>query len=315
MPLSVAKYASLFVTLAGGLVNSLLTLQLASSWNTLQALDAESELDAWKLDGLRVLWALLAWYLLAAAFVSFVGFFGVLRNKPAHVRLYRDCASADLAFTLFATLLAFLAARAPARAACEQPELAPLLVSLSAYLSTFYTSAGPDEACERALEHTALVALAALVVLSVVRLHFLLAVSTHYASMSSALAPSGRPSHIEAEAGGVTVAADGEQRIRLLPLPAGVARADVVYAPVHCPAAGRASWARVRRCGCVRGAGSSSAYQPAYVNSAPASPAVPPYAPAYVQATPAPQRDGEEEVELDAGLLDARVVRVKREWI
>jgi hypothetical protein len=74
-----SRYASLFVTLAGGLVNSLLTLQLASSWNTLQALDAESELDAWKLDGLRVLWALLAWYLLAAAFVSFVGFFGVLR--------------------------------------------------------------------------------------------------------------------------------------------------------------------------------------------------------------------------------------------
>ncbi|KAJ7034188.1 hypothetical protein C8F04DRAFT_1102581 [Mycena alexandri] len=76
---SLAKSASLVITLAGGLIHSFLTLQLAGSWQSLRALDAESELDAWKLDGLRVLWGLLAMYLLAAAFVSFVGFFGVLR--------------------------------------------------------------------------------------------------------------------------------------------------------------------------------------------------------------------------------------------
>jgi hypothetical protein len=58
-----------------------LTLQLAGSWSTLRALDAESELDAWKFDGLRVLMGLLALYLLAAAFVSFLGFFGVLRVR------------------------------------------------------------------------------------------------------------------------------------------------------------------------------------------------------------------------------------------
>ncbi|KAJ7034176.1 hypothetical protein C8F04DRAFT_1102497 [Mycena alexandri] len=76
---SLAKSASLVITLAGGLIHSFLTLQLAGSWQSLRALDAESDLDAWKLDGLRVLWGLLAMYLLAAAFVSFVGFFGVLR--------------------------------------------------------------------------------------------------------------------------------------------------------------------------------------------------------------------------------------------
>ncbi|KAJ7712055.1 hypothetical protein B0H16DRAFT_1744565 [Mycena metata] len=72
---------SLLITLAGGLIQSFLTLQLLGSWQSLRALDAESELDAWKLDGLRVLWGLLAMYLLAAAFVSFVGFFGVVRGR------------------------------------------------------------------------------------------------------------------------------------------------------------------------------------------------------------------------------------------
>ncbi|KAJ7450442.1 hypothetical protein FB451DRAFT_1566627 [Mycena latifolia] len=46
----------------------------------------------------------------AAAFVSFVGFFGVLRKKASHVRLYRDCSTADLAFTAFLTVLAAYAA-------------------------------------------------------------------------------------------------------------------------------------------------------------------------------------------------------------
>ncbi|KAJ7450418.1 hypothetical protein FB451DRAFT_1527574 [Mycena latifolia] len=51
----------------------------------------------------------------AAAFVSFVGFLGVLRNKASHGRLYRDCSAADLAFTAFLTLLAAYAAWAPGR--------------------------------------------------------------------------------------------------------------------------------------------------------------------------------------------------------
>ncbi|KAJ7668119.1 hypothetical protein B0H17DRAFT_1210087 [Mycena rosella] len=61
-------------------------------------------------------------------------------NKPSHVRLYRDCSAADLAFTAFITVLAAYAAWAPGRLACEdrQPELAWLLAMLS-----------PDETCER----------------------------------------------------------------------------------------------------------------------------------------------------------------------
>jgi hypothetical protein len=56
-----------------------LTYHLLSAWRTLRALEAESELDAYKLDGLKVLWALLILYMQAAAFVSLVGFLGVLR--------------------------------------------------------------------------------------------------------------------------------------------------------------------------------------------------------------------------------------------
>ncbi|KAK6991757.1 hypothetical protein R3P38DRAFT_3409114 [Favolaschia claudopus] len=286
---SVAKSASLVITLTGGLVNSFLTLQLAGSWNAIRVLDAESELDAWKFDGLRVLWALLALYLLAAAFISFVGFLGVLRNKAPHVRLYRDCASADLAFAAFLTILAGLAARAPARAFCEHPDLAPP-----------HRRSNPDEACERTLEHTAIVALAALVTLTVVRLHFLLAVSTHYSAMT-------RPG---AAAGGGAEGQEQRSVIRLLPLPRGVQPGDVVYAPVHCPSAANSVlgaeaevWVRPAAAYVIVPAASPSV-------SPATSPAVPAYAPAYVQAPPQPQ-----EVELDAGLLSARVVNTKREWI
>ncbi|KAJ7098573.1 hypothetical protein B0H15DRAFT_821246 [Mycena belliarum] len=207
----IAKYASLVITLVGAVTHSYLALQLASAWRTLRLLVAENELDAWKLDGLKVLWGLLAAYLLAAAFVSFVGFCGVLRNKPTHVRLYRDCSLADLAFTAFLTALAAYAAWAPGRSVCEelarQPELAQLLTLLAS-----------DEACERSLERTAAALLAGMLVLTVVRLHFLLAVSTHYRHMLAA--------------GGHGVA----HSIRLLPLPPNVNAAEVVYAPVHAPA-------------------------------------------------------------------------------
>ncbi|KAJ7181557.1 hypothetical protein C8R43DRAFT_941392 [Mycena crocata] len=254
----IAKSASLVITLVSALTHSYLTLQLAASWRTLRALDAENELDAWKLDGLKVLWALMALYLLAAAFVSFIGFLGVLRNKASHVRLYRDCSAADLGFTFFLTLIAAwaqsgLSSTTNPRFACEelarQPELAQLLALLA-----------PDETCERALERAALALLAAMLVLTVIRLHFLLAVSAHYRDLC--------------------IAAAGElqtdQRIRLLPLPSGVSAADVVYAPVHAAA--------------LRGAGNSTEV--------------------WVRAPLTPA-----QIEADAGLLDASVVRNKREWL
>ncbi|KAJ6570479.1 hypothetical protein DFH09DRAFT_917044, partial [Mycena vulgaris] len=216
--------------------------------------------DAWKLDRLKVLWAPLALYLQAAAFVSFVGFFGVLRNKPWHVRLYRDCSAADLAFTAFLTALAAYAAWAPGRLACEElarePEVAQLLA--------------PDKACERWLERAAVALLASMLVLIVTRLHFLLAVATHYA-------------HLVAATSSATGAGAGEgHAICLMPLPPNVPAADVVWAPVHCPAE-----SPLRHTAAV------------WVRSPVAAPEPAPVLPRAA----------------DAGLLEARVVRTKREWI
>ncbi|KAJ6587771.1 hypothetical protein B0H10DRAFT_2093298 [Mycena sp. CBHHK59/15] len=243
------KSVSLLTTLASGLIHSVLAVHLLAAWRTLRVLDAESELDAWKLDGLRVLWALLALYVQAAAFISFVGFFGVLRAKPSHVRLYRDCSAADLACTAILTALAGYYLAAPGR--CDQPELAQLLALLA-----------PDETCERWLERAAVGLLVGLIVCTVARLHLLLAVSAHYAHlMRSSLAAQSHP-----------------QRIRLLPLPPSVSAADVVYAPVHV--------------GTGVGAGAAEVW---------------------VSSAPIPTSSA--EVQADAGLLDAAVVGVKREWI
>ncbi|KAJ7262575.1 hypothetical protein C8J57DRAFT_1719443 [Mycena rebaudengoi] len=195
-------------------------------WRTLRALEVESELDAYKLDGLK---ALLLLHLQAAAFVSFVAFLGVLRvQQSPHVRLYRDCSVPFAAFlTLLAMYLTFspialpasldtlldllpnlfssassssssgssayarrsdgagAASMNPLRLACDQPELAGLL-ALTA----------PGEACERRLKRAA-------VSVSAGMLHFLLAVSTHYAHMlcSSPSAPTPSADGADAEQG------------------------------------------------------------------------------------------------------------------
>ncbi|KAJ7461950.1 hypothetical protein FB451DRAFT_1496231 [Mycena latifolia] len=145
-----------------------------ASWCTLRALDVQNELDACKLDGLKVLWALLALYLVVAAFVLLVGFFGVLKVRLAslsfpsfpsfalsHFRLLPH-----LAFTAFLTVLAAYAAWAPGRLACE--EVAQFLAFLS-----------PDETCERAT----VALLAGMRVLTGIHLHLLLGASTHYAHL------------------------------------------------------------------------------------------------------------------------------------
>ncbi|KAJ7450403.1 hypothetical protein FB451DRAFT_1527538 [Mycena latifolia] len=189
---------------------------LAASW--CRALNTENELDAWKLSGLKVLWALLALYLLAAVFVSSVGSFGMLRVRLAlflplsHpffcslilpvctdqlTRPRCDCSTADFAFTAFLTVLAAYDPWAPAR-------------------------------------------LAGMLVLTIIRLHFLLVVSTHYAHL-------------------VATAAGNATAIHLLPLPPNVRAADVVYAPVHAPAGSALErsaevWVRGARAGGGRGA-------------------------------------------------------------
>ncbi|KAJ7436930.1 hypothetical protein FB451DRAFT_1453377 [Mycena latifolia] len=90
------RYMSLAIAPVGALTHSFLTVPLAAAWRTFRALDAENELDAWRLDGLKVFWALLALYLLC------------LPRTPG-------CTVVDLAFTAFLTVLtAYAASRASA---------------------------------------------------------------------------------------------------------------------------------------------------------------------------------------------------------
>ncbi|KAF7290186.1 hypothetical protein MIND_01332000 [Mycena indigotica] len=263
--MTIPKFATLLITLSGALLHSFLALKLAVSWPGVGSLEAETEYDnAWRSDGLRKLYLLLTLYFVGAAFVSLVGLLGAVRGRPTHVKLYRDAASADLLFTLFIALVAGVAgARTSSRATCDAPELAPLLPLIGAVLAPFLPSQlAPDEACERYLSTLGIGAASALLVLGVVRVHFLLAVNTHYAALVAA------ESYPDA-------AADGVQRIRLLPLPRGVAPSDIVYAPVHIPphaTAAAETWIRA------------------------------PDAEAALAGD-------------DAGLLDVSVVRTKREWI
>ncbi|KAJ7450398.1 hypothetical protein FB451DRAFT_1566606 [Mycena latifolia] len=118
----------------------------------------------------------------------------------------------------------------------------------------------PDETCGRWL---AVALLAGILVLTVICLHFLLAVSTHYAHLVATTAANG------------CALAGPTQAIRLLLLLPNVHAADMVYAPVH----------------------------------APAGSALERNAEVWVRAPPAPA------LKADEGLLDARVVHSKREWI
>ncbi|CAK5267252.1 unnamed protein product [Mycena citricolor] len=213
---SLARTASLLITLGSGLTHTYLTLRLASLWLDYRPFDGDAE-PAGKVDGLRVLWALLGLYTFAGATLSYIGLHGVIKNKAPQVRLYRDCATADLVFTSFLTALACLAAWSPTRTACETPQLAPLLSLILPTLSLI------DESCERALAQATVMLAAGMLVLTVARTHCLLAVRMYY----TALLRSSEGKHAEFE---------GPRQIRLLPLPSGMDAGEVVYAPVHLPA-------------------------------------------------------------------------------
>ncbi|KAJ7248333.1 hypothetical protein C8J57DRAFT_1724200 [Mycena rebaudengoi] len=231
-------------------------LATAHAWRTLRALKVESELDAYKLDGLK---ALLLLHVQAAAFVSFVAFLGVLRpptyactvTAPSYSppsSLYSPCTSPIALPASLDTLLALLpnpfssassssssgssayarlsdgagaASMNPLRLACDQPELAGLL-ALTA----------PGEACERWLKRAA-------VSVSAGMLHFLLAVLAQYAHMlcSAPSAPTPSADGADAEQGAAPLSTlstlSTPTHMHIFPLPPHLSPNDVVYVPVH----------------------------------------------------------------------------------
>ncbi|KAF9057794.1 hypothetical protein BJ165DRAFT_1521142 [Panaeolus papilionaceus] len=182
-PLNLHRTASTLITLFGSVTNTILTIQVLAAWRSFKW-EPESEWDSspdnWQLNGIKFIWSLLVIYFASAAVVCAIGLHGVIKNKPTHIRLYRDYSIADLSFCALATAIATYAAfLSPARAGiCEElshhPELMRDMLEMGLNI----------ENCERWLERAVFAGLAFMIVILFVRLHFLLAVSNYYSHLS-----------------------------------------------------------------------------------------------------------------------------------
>jgi len=177
-----ARTASTLITLFGCVTNAILTVQVAAAWRSFtfkgeQESEWEGLSDKWDSNGLRFVWGLLFVYFASSTTVSAVGLYGVLKAKVPHLRFYRDFSIADFAFctasAIFATYAAFVG-RARATL-CEElshhPDLMREMLEMGLNL----------ENCEIWLERAVFAIVAIMLVATLVRLHFLFAVS-HYHS-------------------------------------------------------------------------------------------------------------------------------------
>jgi len=223
------RSAALAITTFGAIINlflaiHVLALRTSAKW------DSESEwegsADQWRLNGVKIVGGLLSVYFAAWAAVSFVGFMGIVNNKPSFVRFYRDSSVADFAFCTFLTIVGtFSAFRTCIRTgACEElsrhPDILRDMVEMGLNV----------ENCELWFERAVLAFMAFLVILSVIRLHLLIAVSNYYRQITHLGLPLHTPNNT-----------DSVQRIFLLPRrsasspsPQQHPRQDdvLVYAPV-----------------------------------------------------------------------------------
>ncbi|KJA29683.1 hypothetical protein HYPSUDRAFT_31651 [Hypholoma sublateritium FD-334 SS-4] len=177
------RTASTIITFFGAVTNSLLALQVLAAWHAVKwEPESEWELsgDKWQLTGVKVLWGLLFLYFALNTLVCSVGLHGILKHKPSHVRFYRDYSIADFSFCAFFTAVATYGAfLGPARAGlCEElshhPELMRDVLEMGLNL----------ENCELWLERAVFAGLAFMLVIMVIRLHFLLAVSKYYSHLA-----------------------------------------------------------------------------------------------------------------------------------
>ncbi|KAF8166229.1 hypothetical protein BJ912DRAFT_1093216 [Pholiota molesta] len=177
------RTASTLITVFGTVANALLTIQVLAAWRAIKwepESEWESSGDKWQLTGVKVIWGLLSLYFASAAAVCAVGLHGILKHKPSHVRFYRDYSIADFSFCAFFTAVATYGAfLSPARAGlCEEfshhPELMRDMLDVGLSL----------ENCELWLERATFAGLVFMLVIMVVRLHFLLAVSKYYSHLS-----------------------------------------------------------------------------------------------------------------------------------
>jgi hypothetical protein len=182
----VNRTASLIVSFLGGFFNFAVAIWLLTAWRSIKwepESEWESAITLLKIDGLKLIWGLLAAYFATAAAVCFVGLLGsikvrytpsppllaplthVKQNVPSLIRLYRDYFIADVSFwAVSAFFVAYAAFNAQFRTSlCEQ------LSRQSEFMRDIAEMGLTSENCELWFERALLAFLVFAVVLLVIR--------------------------------------------------------------------------------------------------------------------------------------------------
>ncbi|KAH7887436.1 hypothetical protein F5I97DRAFT_1860362 [Phlebopus sp. FC_14] len=170
------------VSLIAATVNSALAVRLFDAWRSLTwepASEWEGPGFSLSRDGVRLICGLFSAYFAAAFAICLFGLAGILNNVPSFVRIYRNYLIGDFAFfTLFAGFASRAAFDPASRSAiCEQisrqPDLLRDVIDWGLNL----------ENCEQWFERGLMVFIVALIIATVIRLHFIFALSRYYAHL------------------------------------------------------------------------------------------------------------------------------------
>ncbi|PIL37014.1 hypothetical protein GSI_00706 [Ganoderma sinense ZZ0214-1] len=214
--MSLSRSLSLAGSLVGAVCNLAFALRLLALSRSL-GWESESEwegsTDAWAVDSVRVVWALLFAYFAAAAASCFIGFVGIAKHVRLFVRIYRDYSIADFVFVTLATLgVSYTTFSQPyvRSSVCEELSRHPELMRDMGEMGLSL------ENCEQWFERAVVAVLGIMFILIVVRLHIVIALSQYYSYISRELL-AGVRTHI---LGMRTIKTDVQlQRIYLMPTP------------------------------------------------------------------------------------------------
>jgi hypothetical protein len=182
--LFVTRTTSLAISVFGAAFNFALAARLLGTWWSFKW-EPESEWESSEFtiskDGVRFVWALLCAYFAAASAICFFGLVGIVRSKPSFVRIYRDYVVGDFVFgTLFAAIGSYAAFRPTVRSnVCE------LLSRQPDILRDFIDLGLTVENCEPWFERGVFGFMVILIIITVIRLHFVLGLSSYYSILVS----------------------------------------------------------------------------------------------------------------------------------
>ncbi|KAG9317739.1 hypothetical protein JVU11DRAFT_1956 [Chiua virens] len=178
------RSASLATAFIGAVSNVALASYLCALWRSL-AWEPGSEWEGSQFslskDGARLICALFSAYFAAASAICVFGLVGIIKRIPSFVRIYRNYVIGDFAFCTLFTVLASSAAVDPAARAqvCEQvarqPDLLRDVIDLGLTL----------ENCEQWIERGIMAFMAVFLLRTVVRIHFIFALSRFYSHLAS----------------------------------------------------------------------------------------------------------------------------------